>query len=282
MNIDDELEEVYQETLQERRELLEKGIQIARTFYGKKDSNMSESDSLMVYDRESKQTYQLYEEDGYAEGINIRATHTKSQGLAEEAAKAKKIKTLEEMVPPAYMEFRTIFEKKASERFPTSRPWDHEIELKENWKPNNAKIYPMSPNEREELDKFITEHLKKGYIRESKSQISSPFFFIKKKDGSLRPVQDYRYLNSITVKNDYPLPLISDLIDKLQGAKIFSKLDLRWGYNNVRIKEGDQWKAAFKTNRGMFEPLVMFFGLTNSPATAKDLPCTCQICLRLH
>ncbi len=71
----------------------------------------------------------------------------------------------------------------------------------------------------------------------------------------------------MTLKNQYPLPLISELMDKLQGAKYFSKLDVRWGYNNVRIKTGDEWKAAFRTNRGLFEPTVMFFGLTNSPAT---------------
>jgi hypothetical protein len=97
--------------------------------------------------------------------------------------------------------------------------------------------------------------------------MASPFFFVGKKDGKLRPVQDYRKLNEGTIKNKYPLPLISELIDQLKGAKYFTKLDIRWGYNNVRIKDGDQWKAAFKTNLGLFEPMVMFFGLCNSPAT---------------
>ena len=97
--------------------------------------------------------------------------------------------------------------------------------------------------------------------------MASPVFFIKKKDGSLRLVQDYCVLNAMTVKNRYPLPLISELLNNLRGARYFTKLDVCWGYNNVRIKEGDEWKAAFRTNRGLFEPLVMFFGLTNSPAT---------------
>ena len=101
--------------------------------------------------------------------------------------------------------------------------------------------------------------------------MASPFFFVKKKDGKLRPVQDYRKLNEMTIKNRYPLPLISELIDKLTGAKYYSKMDVRWGYNNIRIKEGDEWKAAFRTNRGLFEPLVMFFGLTNSPATFQTM-----------
>ena len=101
--------------------------------------------------------------------------------------------------------------------------------------------------------------------------MASPVFFIKKKDGSLRLVQDYRALNAITVKNKYPLPLIPQLISKLRGAKYFTKLDVRWGFNNVRIKDGDEWKAAFRTNRGLFEPLIMFFGLTNSPATFQTM-----------
>src|SRR6266702_1907045 len=101
--------------------------------------------------------------------------------------------------------------------------------------------------------------------------MASPVFFIKKKDGGLRLVQDYRMLNAMTVKNKYPLPLIPELIAKLGGAKYFTKLDVRWGFNNVRMKEGDEWKAAFRTNRGLFEPLVMFFGLTNSPATFQTM-----------
>ncbi len=96
-------------------------------------------------------------------------------------------------------------------------------------------------------------------------------FFVKKKDGSLRLVQDYWKLNEVTVKNSYPLPLISDVLTRLRGAKWFSTLDLQWGFNNVRIKEGDEWKAAFATNRGLFEPTVMFFGLCNSPATFQTM-----------
>jgi hypothetical protein len=111
-----------------------------------------------------------------------------------------------------------------------------------------------------------TATLAKGYIQPSISPYASSFFFIKKKDGKLRPVQDYRNLNKWTVRNQYPLPLITTLIRDLGGAHIYTKLDIRWGYNNVRIKEGDEYKAAFKTRRGLFEPTVMFFRLTNSPA----------------
>jgi len=101
--------------------------------------------------------------------------------------------------------------------------------------------------------------------------MASLVFFIKKKDGTLWLVQDYRALNAMTVKNKYPLPLISELINKLRGAKYFTKLDVQWGFNNVWMKEGDEWKAAFRTNRGLFELLVMFFGLCNSPATFQTM-----------
>ena len=131
----------------------------------------------------------------------------------------------------------------------------------------NSGIYHLTPSESTALKKYITEHLRKGYIRPSSSSMASPFFFVDKKDGKLRPVQDYRKLNDITVKNAALLPLIPDLVDKLQGARYFTKLDVHWGYNNIRIKEGDEYKAAFKTTLGLYEPLVMTFGLCNAPTT---------------
>ena len=97
-------------------------------------------------------------------------------------------------------------------------------------------------------------------IRPSKSPYAVPFFFIKKKDGKLRLVQDYRRINKWTIRNQYPLPLIPQLINKVRSRVLFTKFDIRWGYNNVRIKQGDEWKAAFITNEGLFEPTVMFFG----------------------
>ena len=99
----------------------------------------------------------------------------------------------------------------------------------------------------------------------------SPVFFVKKKEGSLRLVQDYRKLNEITIKNSYPLPLVSDVLTRLRDTEWFTTLDLCWGFNNVHLKEGDEWKVAFSTNRGLFEPLVMFFGLCNSPATFQTM-----------
>lgn len=199
------------------------------------------------------------------------AGFTYSQALAEEENAKKPERTFEEMVPEQYREFAKVFSKAASERLPERKPYDHAIELVPNYQAFHSRVYPLSPNEQVALDEFLEEQKKKGYIRESKSPMSSPFFFVKKKDGTLRPVQDYRRLNEITVKNRYPLPIISQLIDALKNAKFFTKLDIRWGYNNVRIKEGDEWKAAFVTNRGLWEPLVMFFGLTGSPSTFQAM-----------
>ena len=174
-------------------------------------------------------------------------------------------------VPEYLWEFTSVFSKQSFNVLPEPKEWDHAVELIPGSKPSGCKVYPLSPAEQKELDAFLKENLETGRIQPSKSPMLSPVFFIKKKDGSLRLVQDYRALNAITIKNKYPLPLISELINKLQGAKYFTKLNVWWGFNNVQMKEGDKWKAAFQTNRGLYEPLVMFFGLTNSPATFQTM-----------
>jgi len=164
-----------------------------------------------------------------------------------------------------------VFTKEDFDILPEHRKWDHAIELIPGAEPKSSKVYPLSPLEQAELDTFLEENLRTGRIQPFKSPIAAPVFFIKKKDGSLQLVQDYRALNAITIKNRYPLPLISELVSQLRRAKYFTKLDVRWGFNNVRIKPGDEWKVAFRTNRGLFEPLVMFFGMTNSPATFQTM-----------
>jgi len=153
---------------------------------------------------------------------------------------------------------------------PVRKAWDHAIELKEGFTPKKGKVYSLSREEREEVQAFVEDQLKKGYIRPSKSSQTSPVHFVAKKDGKRRMVQDYRHINQWTVKNRYPLPLIADILDGVGKRKVFTKLDLRWGYNNVRIK-GDEWKAAFTMHIGAYEPTVMYFGLTNSPATFQTI-----------
>jgi hypothetical protein len=203
--------------------------------------------------------------------IWINAKTNLAMDMAIEANLKKEELTAEQIVPPEYHEYLDVFDEDRANRFPESRPWDHKIEMKPGFEPKSCKGYNLTPGEQIELDKFLKENLDKGYIRPSQSPMASPFFFVKKKDGKLRPCQDYRYLNDWTIKNAYPLPLISEIMDKIKGAKYFTKLDVRWGYNNIRIKDGDQWKAAFKTNRGLFEPTVMFFGMCNSPATFQAM-----------
>ncbi len=176
------------------------------------------------------------------------------------------------LVPEWSYDYGNVFPKRKSEHMPERKPYDHPIDFVEDAPlPKPAKIYPLALNERNSLDEWIREELRKGYIRPSKSPVAAPFFFVKKRDGSLRPVMDYRALNSVTVKNRYPIPRISDLIDALSQASIFTKIDLRWGYNNVRIREGDEWKTAFITKRGLFEANVMYFGFSNAPATFQAM-----------
>jgi len=174
---------------------------------------------------------------------------------------------IEEMVPKKFLKWKKVFEKVESERMPTRKIWDHAIDLKETFKPRKGKIYPLFKNEREEVQNFVEDQLRKGYIRPSKSPQTSPVFFVGKKNRSKRMVMDYRNLNSQTVKNNYPLLLITELIDNMGSKKVFTKMDLRWGFNNMRIKEGNEWKGAFITHIGSLEPTVMFFRMTNSPAT---------------
>ena len=148
---------------------------------------------------------------------------------------------------------------------------DHAIDVKEGFMPQKGKVYPLSREEREEVREFVKEQLRKEYIWPSKSSQMAPVFFVGKKDGKKRMIQDYRYFNEWTIKNNYLLPLISDVLENIGTKKLFMKMDLRWGYNNVRIKEGDEWKAAFTMLEGSFEPTVIFFGLTNSPATFQAM-----------
>jgi len=137
-------------------------------------------------------------------------------------------------------EFQSIFTKEDFDMLLEHCKWDHMIELTPGAEPKSSKVYLLFPLEQEELDAFLEENLRTRRIRPSKSPITAPVFFIKKKNGSLQLVQDYRVLNAVTVKNRYSLPLISELVSQLCGAKYFTKLDVHWGFNNVCIKPGDE------------------------------------------
>jgi Reverse transcriptase (RNA-dependent DNA polymerase) len=208
---------------------------------------------------------ELLETDVWIHKTNI------AMKLAIEENSKKQDKADKQLVLAEYHEYLDIFSEEKAHRFPESRPWDNKIKMKEGFEPKLFKNYNLTPAEQLELDKFLKENLEKGYIRPSQSPMAFPFFFVSKKDRKLRLCQDYWYLNNWTVKNSYPLPLISEIMDKLKGARYFTKLDVRWGYNNVRIRKGDEWKAAFKPKKGLFEPTVMFLGMCNSPATFQAI-----------
>ena len=174
---------------------------------------------------------------------------------------------------PEYIQpFTHLFNKKKFKKLPEKCEWDHKINLiDEAPKELNAKTYAIILKEEEALNQWLDKQLKAGLIVESKSRYVASYFYIPKKDGSLWLVQDYRKLNQVTIKDKTPLPLIGEVIDKLKEARYFNKLDLIWGYNNVRIKEENEWKAVFLTNKGLFEPQVLYFGLCNLPGTFQRM-----------
>ena len=131
--------------------------------------------------------------------------------------------------------------KKTSDHFPISWPWDHKIELKEGFEPKSFKVYPLTPKEDEATKVFIEDNLQKGYIQPLKSPMATPIFYINKKDAKLRLCQDYKYLNKWTIKNAYPLPLITDLLDKLKKVKLFTK---NWMYE----QDTTMYKSGMATN----------------------------------
>ncbi|APA15655.1 hypothetical protein sscle_15g104250 [Sclerotinia sclerotiorum 1980 UF-70] len=175
-------------------------------------------------------------------------------------------------IPVQYQKYKKLFEeRKGHEALPEHKPWDHEIVLEEGKMPPFGPIYPISASDLRTLRNYIGDALEKGWIRESTSQTASPVLFVPKKDSTRRLCVDYHKLNDITIKDRYLLPLATELRDRLGKAKIFSKFDLRNGFHLIRMKEGEEWKTAFRTRYGLYEYQVMPFGLTNAPATCMHL-----------
>jgi len=163
-------------------------------------------------------------------------------------------------------------DEEANKFLPSRREGDHKIELMDTAPASfNCKVYPLSCKEQEAEDKFLDENLAKGYIVPSHSPYSFSTFSVPKKDSKETwYIIDYRPLNAVTCKDITPLPNLAQCIQDLQGMEVLSKFDIRWGYNNIRIKEGDKWKGAFKTRHGLYEPKAMFFGMSNSPASFQQ------------
>uniref|UniRef100_A0A3B3H296 Gypsy retrotransposon integrase-like protein 1 n=1 Tax=Oryzias latipes TaxID=8090 RepID=A0A3B3H296_ORYLA len=174
-------------------------------------------------------------------------------------------------IPSCYHHLSEVFNKSRALSLPPHRPYDCAIDLVPGSIIPKGHLYSISASERQALNKYIDESLAAGLIRPSSSAAGAGFFFVGKKDGTLRPCIDYSALNNITVKNRYPLPLMSSVFDQLQQARVFTKLDLRNAYHLVRIREGDEWKTGFNTPRGHYEYRVMPFGLTNAPAVFQAM-----------
>lgn len=174
-------------------------------------------------------------------------------------------------VPAQYRIYEKLFAEELETGLPEFSQWDHEIVLKDGTSPTFHKIFNLNETQLQTLKEYIEDMLRKGHIRISKSSAGYPVMFVPKKNGKLRLVVDYRRLNDITLKDRTPLPLITELKDRLHGMKFFTALDLKNAYGLIRIKEGHEWKTAFRTKFGLYEYLVMPFGLTNAPATFQRM-----------
>ena len=133
-----------------------------------------------------------------------------------------------------------FFGKVESKRMSVRKVWDHAIDLKKDFKAGKVRVYPLSRNKKEKVQKFVNKYLQKRYIQPSKSEQTLPVFFVVKKDRERRMVINYWKLNRQIIKNNYPLPLVTDLVDTMGSKWVFTKINLQWGYNNVRIKERDK------------------------------------------
>ncbi|KAI2665770.1 Transposon Tf2-9 polyprotein [Labeo rohita] len=173
---------------------------------------------------------------------------------------------LNSTIPTEYQDLLEAFSTVKATELPPHRPGDCAIDLVPGAVPPRGRVFPLSQPESEAMERYIKEELAKGFIQPSTSPASAGFFFVKKKDGGLRPCIDYRSLNEITIKYRYPLPLVPPALEQLRSARFYTKLDLRSAYNLIRIREGDEWKTAFSTTSGHYEYWVMPFGLANSPS----------------
>lgn len=174
-------------------------------------------------------------------------------------------------VPTEYHDIWEVFSEAKATLLPSHCPYGCSIDLKPGTSPPKGHLYSLSGPEREAMETYINDSLAARIIHPSSSPAGAGFFFVDKKDKTLRPCIDYQGLNDITIKNHYPLTLISSAFELLQGATIFTKLDLHNAYHLVRIREGNEWKTAFNTPTGHYEYLVIPFGLTNAPAVFQAL-----------
>jgi hypothetical protein len=180
---------------------------------------------------------------------------------------AAKEPELGNIIPPEYHEYLPVFEEKEKLIYPPHRYHDHRIPLIDNQVPPFQPLRALDETRLQTLREYLDSSVKKGWIKSSTSPAGALIHFVQKKDGGLQLCVDYRGLNAITMKDQTPLPLIGEALDRLSRAKMYTKLDVKDAYHNLRIAKGDEWKTAFRTKYGLYEYLIMPFGLTNAPAS---------------
>ncbi|QRV77364.1 Transposon Tf2-1 polyprotein [Ceratobasidium sp. AG-Ba] len=209
--------------------------------------------------------------------IHLTASAIISAASASSAAPSVTDRMAEiwDSLPEPYWDFSSVFDPVEVDTLPPHWPYDMRMELEDSKTPPFGPIYSLSHDKCAALVDYIDKNLAKGFIQRSTLSAASPILFVKRKSGELRLCVNYRGLNAITKKNRYPLPLVSDLLDRVNGCTIFSKIDLKNAFNLICIAEGDEWKTAFRTNLSLFEYCVMPFGLTNALSTFQSFIMDC-------
>ena len=222
----------------------------------------------------AKKTLQFREEINVSSTINVQMVSADDimkdvvyvGAVRLQTQEREELTQLKLQLPEPYQDFADVFSEAKASSLPPHREFDLTIETEEGKDPPFGPLYPLSETELKVLRDYIDDNLARGWIRPSKSSAGAPILFAKKKDGSLRLCVDFRGLNRITVRNKYPIPLIDELLIQLGGAKIYTQFDIREAYHKIRVADGYEWKTAFRTKYGLFEYLVVPFGLTNAPA----------------